>query len=49
MKLHHTPGPWILDERHPGLVYCDDAAGSAVANTDLHTVFITLEQKAGWW
>ena len=27
----HTPGPWVLDERYPGYVYCDDVLGSAVA------------------
>lgn len=26
-----TPGPWVVDERYPGYVYCDDAVGSAVA------------------
>jgi hypothetical protein len=27
----HTSGPWCLDDRYPGKVYCDDALGSLVA------------------
>jgi hypothetical protein len=34
-----TPGPWVLDERYPYYVYCDDVLGSAVlTNENLYTV-----------
>lgn len=46
MNLLHTSGPWQLDDRRPGIVFCDDSASSAVADTNLTTFMIPHEQKA---
>lgn len=46
MELLHTSGPWALDDRRPGIVHCDDSAGSAVADTNLTSFMIPHEQKA---
>lgn len=46
MKLQHTPGTWSVDDRRPGIVICNEALGSEIANTDLHQVFIPMEEKA---
>jgi hypothetical protein len=46
IEFLHTTGTWSVDDRRPGIVTCKEAAGSEIANTDLHQVFIPMEQKA---
>jgi hypothetical protein len=48
-KTTHTPGPWeVGKDGHgkDGWVYCDDATGSAIANTNVALSTIPQAQRA---